>query len=353
MSRSDLELSVLHGFTCCNFYVAKVGGRVGRNSNRYCLGYFLQAGLVFAKTPDHYIPNFGHKKAAMFGLQLARLIEFLRSAGNSTPGDRRVNWKNSLGGMRRIGESMRHEFSEGVRRKIAQRAMYICSNPACLCVTGYDNSEGKPRSIAEGAHIEAASENGPRSSAGMAGTAGKEENGIWLCRICHALVDQDPSRYSARLLKRWKKDHVEILRGIVGKDLEAALLGLKGHRRYHEEMREFISFLESRRVLYEGFDSEFPPRVLESLNLIRERIVQTRARVNPGSELFLALNRMQEAVNKFLREIGPSTDLSTLRCDSNDPNWRSFSAELEKLRTGIVILMKVLAGNADYKLSWV
>lgn len=125
VSRSDLELSVLHGFTCCNFYVAKVGGRVGRNSNRYCLGYFLQAGLVFAKTPDHYIPNFGHKKAAMFGLQLARLIEFLRSAGNSTPGDRRVNWKNSLGGMRRIGESMRHEFSEGVRRKIAQRAMYI------------------------------------------------------------------------------------------------------------------------------------------------------------------------------------------------------------------------------------
>ncbi len=94
---SDLELSVLHGFTCCNFYVAKVGGRVGRNSNRYCLSYSLQAGLVFAKTPDHYIPNFGHKKAAMFGLQLARLMEFLRSVGNSTLGGRHVNWKYSLG----------------------------------------------------------------------------------------------------------------------------------------------------------------------------------------------------------------------------------------------------------------
>jgi hypothetical protein len=70
---------------------------VGRNSNRYCLGYSLQAGLVFAKTPDHYIPNFEHKKAAMFGLQLARLMEFLRSAGNSTLGGRSVNWKHSLG----------------------------------------------------------------------------------------------------------------------------------------------------------------------------------------------------------------------------------------------------------------
>ena len=101
VSRSDLELSGLHGFTCCNFYVAKVGGRVGRNSNRYCLGYSLRAGLVFAKTPDHYIPNFGHKKAAMFGLQLARLMEFLRSTLHSTLGGRSVNSKHSLGGMGR------------------------------------------------------------------------------------------------------------------------------------------------------------------------------------------------------------------------------------------------------------
>ena len=112
---SDLELSVLHGFTCCNFYVAKVGGRVGRNSNRYCLGYSLQAGLVFAKTPDHYIPNFGHKKAAIFGLQLARLMEFLRSIGNSTLGGRRVNWKYSLG-------SVGHRITSACMRRAKTRA---------------------------------------------------------------------------------------------------------------------------------------------------------------------------------------------------------------------------------------
>ena len=36
---------------------------MGRNSNRYCLGYSLRAGLVFTKTPDHCVPNFGHKKS--------------------------------------------------------------------------------------------------------------------------------------------------------------------------------------------------------------------------------------------------------------------------------------------------
>lgn len=62
VSGSDLELAILHDVTCCNFYVAKVGGRVGRNSNRYCLGYSLRAGLVFTKTPDQCVPNLGHKK---------------------------------------------------------------------------------------------------------------------------------------------------------------------------------------------------------------------------------------------------------------------------------------------------
>src|SRR5688572_15940178 len=75
VASSDLELSVLHDVTCCNFYVARVGGRVGRNSNRYCLGYSLRAGFVFTKTPDHCVPNFGHNKAVTCGLRLARLKE--------------------------------------------------------------------------------------------------------------------------------------------------------------------------------------------------------------------------------------------------------------------------------------
>src|SRR5690606_31864356 len=53
MPTSNLEDAILHAFTCCNFYVAQGGGRVGRNSNRYCLGCSLQAGVVFAEPPDH------------------------------------------------------------------------------------------------------------------------------------------------------------------------------------------------------------------------------------------------------------------------------------------------------------
>ena len=37
---------------------------MGRNSNRYCLGYSLRAGFVLTKTPDHCVPNFGRKGEA-------------------------------------------------------------------------------------------------------------------------------------------------------------------------------------------------------------------------------------------------------------------------------------------------
>jgi hypothetical protein len=220
-------------------------------------------------------------------------------------------------------------------------------------MTGYGTTEGKPRAIAEAAHITPAGAAGPRAEATKSQADTKsEKNGIWLCSICHTKIDDDPALYPAELLRRWKTDHEKVIRTIVGKDLETALLDLRNHKHYHAETREFLSFLESKRVLYEGLDQEFPPRVLESLELIRERVVQTRAKVNPDTEVFVALNKIQDAVNKFLREIGSDTDLRELRCNGGDPTWRRFSEALLRLRSGIIIILKVVAGDAGYRLTW-
>jgi hypothetical protein len=249
-----------------------------------------------------------------------------------------------------------HNFSDSVVKEIAQKAMYICANPDCLCLTGYSTTEGKPRSIAEGAHVLPSGAKGPRFediSAYPNVKLSSSENGLWLCKICHDKVDDDSARFTTPTLFEWKARHEEIIRNLVGKDLESALLDLRSAKRYHQETREFLSFIESKRVLYEGLDMEFPPRVLESLELIRERVSRTRASVSPDSQLFSTLNLLQKVVNKFLREIGAETDLNTLRCDSNDPVWRKFSDELKKLRTEILILLKVLSGDAGYKLTWV
>jgi hypothetical protein len=246
------------------------------------------------------------------------------------------------------------DFTEAVKKKIAQEAMFICSSTSCFRFTGYITSEGGARTIAEAAHIYAAGKDGPRAKKNADPKELKsKENGIWLCSICHKKIDDDPKWYPESMLRQWKKDHQEILRKIVGKDLESAILDLRNHKRHHDETREFLSFLENKRVMYEGMDHEFPPRVLQSLELIRERLIQTRAKVNPDTELFTALNRLQQSIDTFLRDIGKDTDLKELRCDSNDPRWTRFSAELLKLRKGIVIIMTVLADHSGYTLSWV
>ena len=66
----------------------------------------------------------------------------------------------------------------------------------------------------------------------------------------------------------------------------------------------------------------------------------------------MALNQLQNAIRGFLRDIGKDTDLESLRCDGNDPAWCKFASELAKLRNGMIIIIKVLSGNAEYKLTW-
>lgn len=243
------------------------------------------------------------------------------------------------------------DFPSSVKKRLAQKAMYICSSTNCFRFTGYETTKGKVRSIAQAAHINAAGKSGPRATSGNETDLKSESNGIWLCSICHKQIDDDPDYYTEEVLRKWKKEHSQIIRNIVGKDLEAALLDLKNHKRNHEEAREFLSFIENKRVFYEGLDHEFPPRVLSSLSLIRERLIQTRAKVNADTELFLALKKIQNAIDVFFREIGKDTDLNSLQCNSSDPKWIKFSEELLKLRKGIVIIMKVVADDAGYTLS--
>ena len=249
--------------------------------------------------------------------------------------------------------SDREEFNSSVREKLAREAMYICSSPHCSRFTGYSTSTGKARTIAQAAHILPAGKSGPRAKNGSDSAYLKsKENGIWLCSICHKEIDDDPDRYPESLLHDWKLGHLDLLRRLVGKDVEAALLELRGHKRHHQEVREFLSFMDDRRVLFEGMDVEFPPRVLDSLEMMRVRVVSAKAQLAGNTEVFQALSQIQAAINEFLRTIGPATDLRTLKCDSRDPVWRKFSDELTRLRKAIIIILKVLAGDADYELTW-
>src|ERR1044072_3086597 len=100
---------------------------------------------------------------------------------------------------------MRDDFSEEVKRVIAARVSYLCSNPACRAATsGPQINASKSLNVGVAAHITAASRGGPRHNL----TLTPEErthpnNAIWLCQNCGKLVDNDATRFTEDILRQW------------------------------------------------------------------------------------------------------------------------------------------------------
>ena len=105
----------------------------------------------------------------------------------------------------------RDEFYAPVRRKIAWRAAYTCSNPDCKRRTLIPEISNQTESIYIGkaSHITAASKGGPRYDPSLTQEQRKSaENGIHLCSVCADRIDANGGNdYSSSLLHEWKIIH--------------------------------------------------------------------------------------------------------------------------------------------------
>lgn len=104
----------------------------------------------------------------------------------------------------------RADFNSRVRKILARRAAYRCSNPDCSALTigpGAGSDEVSETGVA--AHIYAASPSGPRGTGGL--TFAKRQahdNGVWLCHRCARLVDNNQGNaFPAALLRSWRDLH--------------------------------------------------------------------------------------------------------------------------------------------------
>lgn len=99
----------------------------------------------------------------------------------------------------------RDDFRDPVKRTIAQRAGYRCSNQKCLRPTIGPDGADESASIGVAAHITAAAKGGPRYDPTLtAEERAATENGIWLCQTCSRLVDVDVTSHSIDQLREWK-----------------------------------------------------------------------------------------------------------------------------------------------------
>ncbi|HUY88302.1 MAG TPA: DUF6650 family protein [Pirellulales bacterium] len=67
--------------------------------------------------------------------------------------------------------------------------------------------------------------------------------------------------------------------------------------------RRVLTFLEDRRVLYEPSEVEIPPRCVDSVLQIRERLTTELLRVRQPSEFAASLRAMRAACRRFLSRV--------------------------------------------------
>lgn len=163
---------------------------------------------------------------------------------------------------------MRDDFSEKVKRDLAGRAGYKCSNPNCRISTieAKYAAEGTV-SIGEAAHICAASEGGMRYNANMSSEErSSADNGVWLCRNCAAMIDRD-SIYTVAMLYKWKYDA----------ETQASSINSFGVSKFDRDVLGEISCVcESSNVKYmlkeHDFHSDFQRTYLDPLFDLWEKL---------------------------------------------------------------------------------
>lgn len=102
--------------------------------------------------------------------------------------------------------SARDEFTAAIKRRLAQRAGYLCSHLKCRRPTiGPAISGDGTISLGEAAHITAAAQGGPRYDRSLSSEERRSQaNGIWMCALHAKEVDSDEKEFTVEKLREWK-----------------------------------------------------------------------------------------------------------------------------------------------------
>lgn len=102
---------------------------------------------------------------------------------------------------------MRDDFSQHIKRSLADRVAWKCCFPGCKEATIGPGSKDDIHVVRLGvaAHITAASFGGPRYDSSLSQQERSSiKNAIWLCTKHGELIDKDFTQYSAETLRQWK-----------------------------------------------------------------------------------------------------------------------------------------------------
>jgi hypothetical protein len=240
------------------------------------------------------------------------------------------------------------DFSPTTKRKIAERACYICSKPDCRKMTiGPHSDPKKSKNLGMAAHIKAASPEGPRYDKDQP----PEErrgimNAIWLCQKHGREVDADDSKHTVKLLCDWKIQHDAFVETGVTVPLLQAVETLTRFKNDPGTVRHVFSRMASAEVFWGEIYRETPRYVLDSLVRFRNELAESLACADITPTTRAQLEGLGDVCRTFLRDSG---DLSSgRRIDEGAfENPEQFVGAMKFFRDAIYSQLQMLSTNTQ------
>ena len=137
--------------------------------------------------------------------------------------------------------------AQTMRMLFAESAGF-CQKPECNRDLFVETYNGHYVAIGEMAHILAASIGGPRADLSAdSDSLASIENLILLCKICHAMIDQDTLSFPEALVSTWKREH---------NARRTAIFGTKVYRSRLQLRRALEPLLQHSRAIFDSYGPE-------------------------------------------------------------------------------------------------
>lgn len=164
------------------------------------------------------------------------------------------------------------------------------------------------------------------------------------------MVDKDDAGFAVGELRAWKRDHEIMIAEVRQQGWSSSIELLRSGQMAPGLTRNIVSLVEDRRAFWALFDAEFPDRVRMSLDGLRHDLTRLRRDCAPGGPHDTVIVALAQTIRRFFDSV-ERFDLTTLRCDSRDPDWLAFESALRTLRKSIGFQISALAGSYSIPLQ--
>ena len=186
-----------------------------------------------------------------------------------------------------MANKKRDDFSASVKKTLAKRVGYMCSNPDCGCSTvGPSSGKNMVSIIGVASHICAAASGGPRYDDRMTSKQRSDiSNGIWLCQNCSKLIDTDPNYYTVELLNSWKSISEEKAKNGISKRIiniqGRKTSGWMGYCNWSDRSTDEKTYIinETSYIFKNNFDDNNKKNLIDGINLIRQELLEAKCSV--------------------------------------------------------------------------